>query len=179
MNISNRQQLMGVIAIATVAFFAGDKLILTPLVQGWKARSAQVAELKKSVTRGTMLLASENNIRTRWERMRTNALSGDMSTAEDQVFKAFERWSRASRVSISSYRPQPQGRRSANDLVTLECRADAAGTLSDLTRFLYEVEKDPLAVKVDLVEITSRDKEGRQLTLGLQVSGLLINPPGS
>ena len=51
---------------------------------------------------------------------------------------------------------------------------DAAGTMKGL-----ELDKDPLAVKVDLVELTARDKEGKQLTLGLQVSGLLINPPGS
>ena len=42
--------------------------------------------------------------------------------------------------------------------------------------FLYEVEKDPVGLKVDSVEISSRDDNGRQLALGLQVSGLLINP---
>ena len=46
-----------------------------------------------------------------------------------------------------------------------------------LTRFLYSVEKDSLAMKVDSVEIVSRDNDGQQLTLGLQVSGLVLNPP--
>ena len=179
MNLGNRQQLLGILAIAAVALMVGDKVVISPLAASWKKRAEQVAELKKSVSQGAMLLEREKSIRARWELMRTNALSGDMSTAEAEVIKAFDRWSRASGVGISSIQPQPQKRRSVNDITTIECRADAFGSLSTLARFLYEVEKDPMAVKVDLVEITTRDKDGRQLQLGLQVSGLLLNPPGS
>ena len=58
--------------------------------------------------------------------------------------------------------------------MTLECRADASGSLSALTRFLYEIEKDPLALRIDSLEITARDNTGQQLSLNLQVSGLLL-----
>jgi hypothetical protein len=34
--------------------------------------------------------------------------------------------------------------------------------------FLYEIEKDPVAVKVDLVTLSARDNEGSQITLGLR-----------
>ena len=61
--------------------------------------------------------------------------------------------------------------------MTLECRIDAVGSMSTLTRFLYEVEKDPLALKVDSMDITARDNDGQQLALALQISGLLLNPP--
>jgi hypothetical protein len=33
-----------------------------------------------------------------------------------------------------------------------------------------------MALKVEAVEIQSHDTNGQQLTLGLQVSGLLLNP---
>jgi len=45
-----------------------------------------------------------------------------------------------------------------------------------VTRLLYEIEKDPMGVKIQNMEITSRDETGQQLTLGLQVSGLILNP---
>ena len=57
----------------------------------------------------------------------------------------------------------------------LECRADAIGSMDALTRFLYEVEKDPLALRLEAIEITSHDNDGQQLSLALQVSGLLLN----
>ena len=97
-----------------------------------------------------------------------------MSLAESQVLGAFDRWAQDSRIGISSIKPL--WKRGAEDFATLECRVDAFGNLSSLTRFLYEIEKSPLGLKVDNVEITTRDDRGEQLTLGLQVSGLQWNP---
>ena len=57
----------------------------------------------------------------------------------------------------------------------LNCRVEIGGSLGTLSRYLYELEKSPLAVRVDGVELNARDKEGQQLTLGLEVSGLALN----
>ena len=173
MNINNRQQLLTIVAGIAVALWAGDKLIFSPLTKSWKERTTRIAELRKSVTQGTQLLAREQSIRQRWESMRTNTLPNPVSVAESQVFKAFDRWSQDSQISITSIKPQ--AKQNADDYMTVEFRVDAFGSLSTLTRFIYNVEKDPLAVKVEAVEINSRDNEGQQLTLGLQVSGLLLN----
>jgi len=175
MKIENRQRVLAVIAIAAVALLASERLIFAPLTRSWKARADRIAELKESVKQGAMLLEREQTIRNRWENMRTNTLPNDVSDAENEVLKAFDRWSQDSRISISSIKPQ--WKRNSDDYMTLECRADAFGSLQTLTRFLYEVEKDPLALKVEAIEITTRDNDGQQLSLGLQVSGLLLNPP--
>ena len=90
------------------------------------------------------------------------------------MLRSFDRWSDASRVSITSVKPQ--WKHDADDYVTLECRVDAAGSMATVARFLYEIEKDPLALRVEAVEISARDNDGQQLTLGLQLSGLLLNP---
>jgi hypothetical protein len=156
---------------------AGDRLLVTPLTKSWKTRAERIAQLKQSVSQGKSLFEREESIRARWDTMRTNTLDSQSSVAESQVLRAFDRWSRDSGVSISSLRPQ--WKRTAGEHVTLECRADASGDLSALTRFLYQAETDPLALKIDVVEITARDTGGQQLTLALQVSGLLLKPPGS
>ena len=175
--VKGRQQGLAIVAILSVALLAGDRLLLTPLTKTWKARAERIAELKQSVTQGMALIERDETIRSRWDTMRTNTLDSEISVAEGQVLKAFDRWSRTSGVSISSLRPQ--WKRAAGDSMTYECRADAGGSLSDLIRFLYQAEADPLALKIDVVEITVRDTDGQQLTLGLQVSGLLLKTPGS
>jgi hypothetical protein len=172
MNFSNRQQLLGLAAILAVVLLAGDRLLFTPLARAWKERAAEIARLKKSVTQGSMLLQREKSIRARWDMMRNNTLADEMSVAENQVLQAFDRWSQESRIGVTSVKPQ--WKRNAEDYATIECRVDAFGSLSALTRFLYDLEKDPLGLKVDVVEITSRDPRGDQLTLGLQVSGLML-----
>jgi hypothetical protein len=172
MNITRRQQSLGLIAIAVVALLAGDRLLYSPLAQSWKARAARVAELKQSVTQGAQLLEREVSLRAKWDNMRTNTLSGEVSAAENQMLKAFDRWSQESRIGISSIKPQ---KRTTDEVETMECRVEAFGNLPALTRFLYEIERDPLGLKVEVVEIAVRDTAGEQLTLGLQVSGLYLN----
>ncbi len=174
MKIESRQQLLAVLAIVAVALLAADKLLFSPLTSAWKARSTRIAELRRSVSQGALLLEREEAIRSRWDSMKTNTLPSNVSAAENEVLKAFDRWSQDSRISIASIKPQ--WKRTSDDFMTLECRADAFGSLSALTRFLYEVEKDRLALKVEAVEINSRDNDGQQLSLGLQVSGLLLIP---
>jgi hypothetical protein len=169
----NRQQLLMAAALGVVGLWAADNLLISPLIKSWQTRGTKIVELRKQISDGTQLIQRERGIRDRWKIMRTNTLPVEVSAAEGRVLGAFDDWSRESRVSVTSIKPQ--WKRTAEDFTTLECRVDASGSLSTITRFLYEVEKDPLALKVDSVELSSRDTTGAQLTLGLQVSGLVLS----
>jgi hypothetical protein len=167
-NLQNRQQWLTVLALVAVGLWAGDKLLLTPLTKNWRERTARVTELRKSISQGNQLLERERSIRERWQTMQTNTLPTDAT-----VLKALDRWSEDSRISITSI--QPQWKHTADEYMTFECRVDGFGSLATITRFLYEIEKDPVAVKVDLMTLSARDNEGSQITLGLQVSGLRLS----
>jgi hypothetical protein len=56
----------------------------------------------------------------------------------------------------------------------VDCRSDVSGNLQTVTDFLKAMSKDPLANKVESFELTSKDDNGRQLTLGLSLSGLIL-----
>lgn len=176
MNPANRQRWLGWVAAVALAGLVGDRLILTPLVASYRARARQIVELRQKVTQGAVLLERETAIRERWEFMRTNTLSREVSVAEGQLLQAFDRWSRESGVSITSLRPQ--WKQGDDDLVTLECR-DAFGNLASLSRFLYLIERDPLGVRIEAIVLTARDSEAQQLNLNLQVSALMLRKPGS
>jgi hypothetical protein len=87
------------------------------------------------------------------------------------LLEAFQRWSDKSNISVSSI--QPQWKRE-EDHSALECRANASGRVDALAKFIYELEKDPMALRIESLEITSRDESGQTLSLGLQVSGLVL-----
>jgi hypothetical protein len=171
--IKNRQQLLIIGAIAAIALFAGDQLVLSPLMKVWSARATRVAELRKQITQGKMLVQREQSIRSRWEQMSRNALPNNSSAAEQQVYKAIDLWAQNSGVALSAI--TPQWKHDSDDYMTFECRVDAAGDLGKLSRFLYSVERDPMALKLELMELGARDKDGQQLSLGLQLSGLVLN----
>jgi Tfp pilus assembly protein PilO len=120
------------------------------------------------------MLNREKFIRERWEQMQTNTLPNNTSLAEQQLLKGFDQWAQDSRVSVNSV--MPQWKQDADDYRTLECRVDVSGDLPTLSRFLYDLERDPMALKLQSVELTARDNEGQQLSLGLQVSGLVLTP---
>ena len=174
MQTNPRQQLLTIVALAAVGLFVFDRFILSPVVKSLKDRTTRIAELRLNILKGAQILDREKTVRTRWKEMSTSTLASDNSEAEDQVFKAFDRWAQESRISISSIKPQ--WKHTSEDYLTLECRVDALGNLAALTRFLYNLERDALALKVDAVDITSRDNNGTQLALGLLVSGLVLTP---
>jgi len=171
----NRQRLLVILAGVAVALLVADSLVITPVTKGWQKRAAEIARLKKSVTEGRGMIARANFTRARWSEMQTQALPNDAAKAEQDLVTAVDRWGRDTRLEVSSIKPQ--WKRGATPRYSLlECRIDATGTVSALTRFLHEIEKSPLALRVDSVELTSRDDQGYKLSLGLLVSGLRLSP---
>lgn len=174
MNIQNRQQFLTVAAAGAAILFFADMLVIGPAGDWWSARSRRIAALRKQVDEGNALLRREAGVRARWESMRTNTLPADPSLAEQGLLNEFNAWSRASGAEVTD--TIPQWRNDSEEHSTLTCRVEASGNLSSLGEFLYRIENSPLGVRVASVQIGTRDKTGQKLNLGLQVSGLTLNP---
>ena len=176
MKIDNRQQFLVVLTLVVVALFAGDKLVFTPLTHLWTGRAKEIARLRTQVVEGAALIKREQAVRSRWEQMQANTLPNNQSLAQEQVLKALVNWSQESGASLSG--TAPQWKNDAPEYKTLACRVDASGSLWTLSRFLYNIEKGPMALKLESVDLSSHDNNGQQLTLNLQVSGLVLTPQG-
>jgi Tfp pilus assembly protein PilO len=174
MKIKNRQQLLMIAAAAVLALWFLDSVVIARLTDLWKERSKAITDLHERVTRGKNLIDREQALHADWERMRINTLPIDESFAEEQVLKAIRKWERDSRVTITSI--SPQAKHDSEEYATIQCRIEASGTMDSMNHFLYDLEKDPMALKLELVELSSHDTEGQQLLLGLQVSGLILTP---
>lgn len=174
MQIKNRQQFLAVITIAAVALLASDRLIRAPLYNAWQSRRVELAELRKHVAEGKSWVQREPSLRSRWQNMRSNTFPNNPAVAEQQVLKSFDRWCRDSGITRDSF--APQWKHDGDNYLTLECRVEASGKIGAVTRFLYEIEKDPMAFRLENVELSTRDAEGQVLALGLQLSALVLSP---
>ncbi len=172
MNMKNREQFLMVITIIALALLLGDWVVFEPLSKLWTAREKAIAELRQQVSSGGTMIRREAGIRSRWQQMQSNALPGAASSAELQMSRAFDRWSQSSGVNIENLTPQWQD--DETNYSTLDCRVDATGDLQTLTRFLYQIESDPMAVQIQSVDLMARDDQGQQLSLGLELSGLAL-----
>ncbi len=174
MKIENRQQVLMVLTIAVVVLYAADLVVIEPMFGWWKTRSKTVAGLREQVKNGRRLVQREAALRSRWDQMRTNTLPANPSLAEQQTLKAFDNWARESGANVTGITPQ-WNNDSSTDYSTLNCRLEASGDLGTLNRFVYDIEKDQMALKLESLELSTHDNTGQQITLDLQISGLVLS----
>jgi Tfp pilus assembly protein PilO len=177
MKIENRQQFLIVLTAIAFALLVGNSVIYNPLAKLWTARSKQITGLKQQVKSGKLLIQREQELRAKWSDMSANALPANTSQAAQQVINALDNWSRASGTEVTSI--MPQWKNDSTNYMTFNCRVEAAGTLGNLSQFIYNIEKGPMALKLDSVELGAHSDDGQQLTLGLQISGLSLLQPAA
>lgn len=176
MKIENRQQFLVMLTVAAFALLVTVNFILEPLGGWWSARQTQIRLLQTQVDEGRQIIRREDGIRSRWSSMRTNALPANTSLAEQNVLQALSEWARSSGVELTSV--MPQWKSDSTNYLTLACRVESAGDLGTLSKFLYDLEKGPMALRLDAVELSSRDAAGQQMTMGLELNGLALTSLG-
>lgn len=175
LNVPNRQRWLLIIAAAGLGLLVLDRIAITPLTKTWQAHAAEIIKLQRSVTNGRSLIERETQTRQVWAGMQSAALPREPAQAEQELIAAFDRWGHASKVDVGNIKPQ--WKRGATDRYSLlECRVEATGALPMLSRFLYEMEKSPLALRIDSVELSARDDSGQKMGLAMVVSGLRLAP---
>jgi len=173
--IKDRQKLLVIVTVAAVALFLADQLVLEPLLKAWKAREVKLNALRGQIARGRMLVQRERGLRNHWEEMTRKSLTNNLSAAEQQMFRAIDSWAQDTGVIVNAI--TPQWKPDSDEYITFDCRVDASGDIGRLSRFLYRAEREPLALRIQGVELAARDKDGQQLALALQLNGLMLNPP--
>jgi hypothetical protein len=167
----NREKLLLIVTAAVAAIYLLNLLVVSPLIDGWHARSDEIAKLRKQIEDGNMLVRRGPSIKDRWDTMKANALPDNPTAAERQMFTSFDRWV-GTRVTEGSFRPEVQ--EGDTNYTTVDSRSDVSGSLDNVVDFVRAMSRDPLANKVQAFELAARDDNGRQLTLGLSLSGLIL-----
>ncbi len=176
MTTKNREWILAITAGACIGIWVADSFIVTPLINLWKSRSERIAELRNQLTSGEMLIQRESAIRDRWNGMREHAFSAEVSEAEDRILKSANRWAQVSGLGLSSLKPRVT--QESKEFKKAEFNASGQGNIESVARFLYELERDELPLKVEQVQISVRDKTGKDLALEVRYSGLLMTAEG-
>ena len=172
-NMPKRQRWLILVAGAGVLLLGLDRIVFTPVGEVWRAHADEIQQLKGSVASGRSLIARDAHLRQVWAEIQSGALPRDQAQSEYDLISAFQSWGRTSGCELGSIKPLWK-HGATDDYSLLECRLDATGTLATLSRFLYELEKSPLALRADSVELVSRDDTGQRLTLSLTITGLRL-----
>jgi len=176
MDTKKREKMLLIAALVAGGLLLLNYVVITPLTNSWNARQDRIQDLKNTIATGHTLQQNAKAIEDEWNRMYTNTLPVNPTLAESQLFKAFQNWAQSSQVNLVSQKPQPKDSEDPA-YFNEEWHADVTGSLKPIFDFLICVEGSPMGLKVDSVELSTRDDRGSQLALGLTVSGLILNPP--
>ena len=172
MKIKSRQDFLVVITLAVVALAVAVNFIFPPILGWWSDRQKQIGDLRDQVKHGNQMIRRETALRSHWRDMQANALPASMPEAEQRFLKAMDGWARDSGAEITSI--MPQWKNEGSNYLTLDCRVETAGNLNTLSRFIYDIEKGPMMVRLDSVDLSAHDTTGQQLTLGVEINGLAL-----
>lgn len=177
MEFNRREKRLVLIVALCVGALVADQFIATPLFGLWAERSGRIAELKESIAKGELLVDREETIKDRWAEMKARSLPDNESESESLVLNSISRWTAESGLKLSSVKPRWP--RAADSHKTLQVQALGEGDLESITRFLYLIEQDASALRVENVEITARDEYGSRLFLKVDLDGLILTEQGS
>ncbi len=133
MTPKQRERILILTAVICVAAFAGDRLVLTPLIDLWNTRAEKITNLQDIIENGQRLLNRERSLRKTWRIMQRDALPDDIAQAQNQIVKGMDRWVTDSGVKQSSFKPN--WKQYEESYRTLESSAVVQGELSQIQRF--------------------------------------------
>jgi len=165
----NREKMLMTAAIAVFGLLILDKIIITPLGNLWTERELEIARLEKDVKKGSNLISLESRLRNTWEDYQQRALPHDRSLAESKVLNAVDDWARSARLKTTRMIPNY---RDEDDHSRLACRVEGSGDMEAVMRFLYDLDGEQLALRVESFDLTSLDKRGSRISVDLTLSGL-------
>lgn len=165
----NREKLLMTAAVAVFGLLILDKAVITPLGELWSERRAEIERLEEGVKKGRGLIDQEDRIRTIWSDFRQRALPRNRSVAESKVLNAIDDWSRSARLQTTRMIPNY---RDEDDHSRLACRVEASGDMEAVMRFIYDLDGEQLALRVESFDLASLDKRGSRISVDLTLSGL-------
>lgn len=170
---SNRgKRLIMVVVMICVGLLIVDKLILGAVVAGWKSRAQRIGDLEKKLQDGERLIThNKADYEKQWAYMLKNSLPPERSDAEQLIYNAMGQWSKFG-LTVTSQRPQWITDRDNN--TRIEFRVVATGSMESIARFLYNVERDSRGLRVQDVEISSKDETGKNLSMSVLLTGVVL-----
>ena len=182
---NKREKLLLSVTLLAVAILIGDRLVLGPLVNSWQTRAAKIIELEGNVGNGNDLLPREKSNTKKWKRYWEGNLNSTNSIAEDEVLRAIETWTDDSRILLTSIKPQWQNHEYeflGNEIAenktysyrTYDVRLVAEGTMQESIEFVHAIESCDLPLKIEQLELASREKTGKLISVSVHFTGLQL-----
>lgn len=169
MVLSKRERILAMATILILGALALNAVILNPLANRREQTTNEKLELEAQVAEAQNLFERRWMLERKWKGLLSEGMRSD-ADAESRVARALNEWSRQTRLTLTSVKPE----RSTTDKGMNEITFVMAGRggLEAVAAFLYRIETSELPVKVTDMQLGSTSESGDNMSLQLRLSAV-------
>ncbi|HEV7299350.1 MAG TPA: GspMb/PilO family protein [Tepidisphaeraceae bacterium] len=175
MKLSNREKYVGIGAAVVIGLFALDSVLLSPLLARLNDADQRVALANRELREADQLFQNSLRARRKWKDMAGDTVKTDESAGQSQLLNRVDGWAQDAGLPLSALKT---GRGEGEQgFQRISVQATAAGTMAQVSRFLYSVHTAKVPVRVSELQIASRKEGTDDLALQVSISSIYAPPP--
>ena len=174
MVLSKRERILAIATILVLGALALNAIIIKPLSARREQTTNEKLELEAQLAEAQNVFERRRMLERKWKGLLSEGMRSD-ADAESRVARALNEWSRQTRLTLTSVKPE----RSATDKGLNEITFVMAGRggLEAVASFLYRIETSELPVKVTDMQLGSTSESGDNMSLQLRLSAVYPGAP--
>jgi hypothetical protein len=171
-NLTRRERLIGIVAVAAFAALVADNWVITPLYKRYQDAMDNAALKQQEVLKAQQLVRHRQSMQAEWRRRQDAGLINVASEAEGALLNSLEEWSGQCGLNVTSIRPERQHPEDGFEVV--RCRALLTGRMEGFAGLCWRLGKATIPLRVEKIQLSSADATRDTLGIQLDVSTVCL-----
>lgn len=172
MALTNRERTIMIVAVLAVLVLIADRYVLSPVLDEFSAIKQQKETLQATLEQSMATLERGKKLNQRWTQMQQAGLSYDVQKTEGLLLRYLEESSSRSRFLLTSI--QPEHSTVQEKFGRIDFTVSGTGSMETITRFLWDVEKAQVPLKIESLQLGANDENARQMSLQVKLSSIYL-----
>jgi hypothetical protein len=174
--LSKRERYIAVLTGAVLVLLGLYQFVLQPLKDQSDDLDMRTAQASADFMHLSKTVKLSKDARKELTAMTSGGkLSADATAAENILYTKVRDWAQDARMSPPSVQPTRSNEKE-KDFFKLTFRVQGSGSMSQISRFLYEIKRTTIPVQINELQVTSNKENTDDLKLTLTISTIYLAP---
>jgi hypothetical protein len=173
--MNQRERYFAIAAGISVGLLLLNYVVINPYLEKREKVTIDRNAAQAELTKANLLFERQKKLQAAWKALTEGgSLKNDVGAASFQVQTLLQQWVAESKMNLNSLSEQ---RRTADDkFVQIGVQCTATGSMAALTRLLWRIERAPVLLRINGIEIKPKKEGVDLLQVTMTISTLSIDP---
>jgi hypothetical protein len=176
--LSKREKYIGIGASIAVGLLILNSVILDPLLAQQSDLETKIVTAKADKKADDDLMDQAGRASVRWIAMLTpkGTMLKDESLATSQLYNNISEWSRDAGLNPPPALKSDRGAEKVKDFQQISVHASITGTMSQVSRFVWDVQNSNVPVRITELQVSSRKSGSDDLKVEMDIATVYFSP---